>query len=96
MTTTCWFVSNDGCGMVCVAVTWVLVIFADHVVINIVLLPWFGPTAHFYAIALSFLAGSVLALISHLRAMTTNPGAVPLTYQPDGALVRASLHLLTA
>ena len=63
--------------------------FADFVVANKMLEPWLGQSANRYLIQYSFFAISFLAVISHARTMLTDPGAVPLEYQPN-ALVSAS------
>ena len=60
--------------------------FADYVVVNAVLLPWLGETANFYMLKFSFLGISFLAMASHARTMTTDPGAVPLGYKCDPLL----------
>jgi len=58
--------------------TYVLILFANFAVAYGVLLPWYGWTApaalHYTVFALL----SAMAMLSHLSAMTTNPGAVPL------------------
>jgi len=63
-----------------------LLTFADYVVVNAVLLPWLGETANFYMLKFSFLGISFLAMASHARTMTTDPGAVPLGYKCDPLL----------
>ena len=60
--------------------------FADYVVVHAVLTPWLGVTANCYLLASSFVGISILAMVSHARAMCTDPGAVPLEYQPDSLL----------
>ncbi|XP_006152624.1 palmitoyltransferase ZDHHC7 isoform X2 [Tupaia chinensis] len=70
-----WFV-RDGCGMVCAAMTWLLVVYADFVVTFVMLLPskdfWYSVVN-----GVLFNCLAVLALSSHLRTMLTDPGAVP-------------------
>ena len=83
-----WCIHNDPCGLCCVCVTYGLLIFADYVVDGALLYPWLGGTANYYALKLSFWWISLLAMISHARTMCTDPGTVPLEYQP-GALLAA-------
>mmetsp|Transcript_30013 Transcript_30013/g.77757 ORF Transcript_30013/g.77757 Transcript_30013/m.77757 type:complete len:285 (+) Transcript_30013:92-946(+) len=81
-----WCVHNDPCGMCCVVVTYSLLCFADYVVVHAVLTPWLGQTANCYMIQCSFVGISILAMASHARTMTTDPGAVPIEYQPSSLL----------
>ncbi|XP_073342027.1 palmitoyltransferase ZDHHC3-A isoform X2 [Pagrus major] len=70
-----WFI-RDACGIMCAVITWLLVFYAEFVVLFVMLLPSKNLT---YSIVngtlFNFLA--FLALASHLRAMCTDPGAVP-------------------
>mmetsp|Transcript_27811 Transcript_27811/g.62888 ORF Transcript_27811/g.62888 Transcript_27811/m.62888 type:complete len:273 (-) Transcript_27811:10-828(-) len=83
MVTSWWCVHNDPCGICCVCVTYGLLCFADYVVVYVLLQPWMGLTANCYMVALSFLTISFLAMSSHMRTMLTDPGAVPIEYQPS-------------
>lgn len=70
-----WFV-KDICGLVCAVITWFLLLYAEYVVMVVMLWPQlFTPYSFFNAIVYNFFA--FLALSSHLRAMLTDPGAVP-------------------
>lgn len=66
-----WFV-RDACGIVCGVITWLLVFFADFVVVFVMLVP-------FKNLTYSLMNGAVfnslafLALASHFRAMCTDP-----------------------
>uniref|UniRef100_A0A2K5Y2R3 Palmitoyltransferase n=1 Tax=Mandrillus leucophaeus TaxID=9568 RepID=A0A2K5Y2R3_MANLE len=70
-----WFIHDD-CGMICADVTWLPVIYADFVVTFIMLL---ASKAFWYSVVngviFNYLAA--FALLSHLRTMLTDPGAVP-------------------
>ncbi|CAL1610470.1 unnamed protein product [Knipowitschia caucasica] len=70
-----WFI-KDACGIVCAIITWLLVFYAVFVVLFVMLLPARSLT---YSIVNGILFNSLafLALASHLRAMCTDPGAVP-------------------
>jgi len=60
--------------------------YADYVVVNVLLWPWLWGTAKYYVVKLSFIGISLLAMCSHARTMLTNPGAVPMEYQPNNLL----------
>ncbi|NP_001086701.1 zinc finger DHHC-type containing 3 S homeolog [Xenopus laevis] len=70
-----WFI-KDCCGIACAVVTWLLVFYAEFVVIFIMLLP---SKDVIYSIinGIIFNILAFLALASHFRAMITDPGAVP-------------------
>ncbi|XP_053570441.1 palmitoyltransferase ZDHHC3 isoform X2 [Bombina bombina] len=70
-----WFI-KDGCGIACAVVTWMLVFYAEFVVIFVMLLP--SKNLIYSAInGIVFNILAFLALASHFRAMITDPGAVP-------------------
>lgn len=66
-----WFI-RDACGIVCAMITWLLVLYAEFVVLFVMLLPSKSPA---YSIVNGTLFNTLafLALASHLRAMCTDP-----------------------
>ncbi|XP_008565504.1 PREDICTED: palmitoyltransferase ZDHHC3 isoform X2 [Galeopterus variegatus] len=72
---TMWFI-RDGCGIACAIVTWFLVLYAEFVVLFVMLIP---SRDYVYSIinGIMFNLLAFLALASHCRAMLTDPGAVP-------------------
>ncbi|KAH8020058.1 hypothetical protein HPB51_023941 [Rhipicephalus microplus] len=70
-----WFV-RDICGIICAVMTWLLVLYAQYVVVGVILLPslhtYYGT---FHLMLFELLA--FLAVFSHVRTMVTDPGAVP-------------------
>lgn len=68
---TMWFI-RDGCGIACAVITWLLVFYADFVVILVMLLP---SRDYIYSVinGIVFNTLAFLALASHLRAMLTDP-----------------------
>lgn len=73
---TVWCI-KDGCGIACVIATWFLIVFAE-VIISLVLLDFRDQLAYSVINQVIFSLGVILALSSHFKAVTTNPGAVPL------------------
>ncbi|XP_046715599.1 palmitoyltransferase ZDHHC3 isoform X2 [Silurus meridionalis] len=67
---------RDVCGVVCAVITWFLVLYADFVVMFVMLLP-VKSAVYSLINATLFNTLTVLALTSHSRAMCTDPGAVP-------------------
>lgn len=70
-----WFIV-DGLGITCSTITYLLIIFAEFVVIGVILLPAFPSSPWSYIHTLCFTFFAFLAAFSHLRAMTTNPVSV--------------------
>ena len=73
-----WFIKNDACGIVCVVFTYILMGGTAWIVIAIAINPlesedYFTPYLH-ETIYISFL---LLAGLSHIVCMCTNPGTVP-------------------
>lgn len=68
---TMWFI-RDGCGIVCGAITWFLVFYAEFVVVFVMLLP---AKSVIYSLfnGLIFNGLAFLALASHAKAMCTDP-----------------------
>lgn len=66
-----WFI-RDACGIVCAIITWLLVLYAEFVVLFVMLLP---SKNLMYSIVNGTLFNTLafLALASHLRAMCTDP-----------------------
>jgi palmitoyltransferase ZDHHC3/7/25 len=85
----------DCCGIICALFTYALHVYAVYAVSIVLLPPWMSYTnnaesgvgtrtsslaGHFHRFA--FTAIAVLAVISHFKAMTTDPGAVPPDAKP--------------
>lgn len=71
---TMWFI-RDGCGIVCGAITWFLVFYAEFVVVFVMLLP---AKSIMYSLfnGIIFNGLAFLALASHAKAMCTDPVGV--------------------
>ncbi|XP_069504417.1 palmitoyltransferase ZDHHC3 isoform X1 [Ambystoma mexicanum] len=70
-----WFI-RDGCGIACAVITWMLVIYAEFVVICVMLIPS-RDIVYTIINGIIFNVCAFMALASHSRAMLTDPGAVP-------------------
>ena len=81
-----WCVHDDPCGICCICFTYFLLTFADYVVDTALLTPWLGATTNYQLVKFSFWGISFLAMSSHARAMLTDPGAIPIDYQPSALL----------
>ncbi|XP_064611288.1 LOW QUALITY PROTEIN: palmitoyltransferase ZDHHC3-like [Liolophura sinensis] len=70
-----WFV-KDICGVICAVFTWMLVGYAEFVVLFVMLIP--GTSAVYATVhGLLFTFLSTMAVSSHMRTMLTDPGAIP-------------------
>ena len=74
---TMWFI-RDGCGIACAVVTWMLVFYADFVVLLVMLVP---SRDYVYSVINGTLFNTLafLALASHFRAMLTDPVSISLS-----------------
>jgi hypothetical protein len=68
---------KDVCGIVCAGVTWSLILYAEYVVMFIMILP--APlTIGTFLNTIIFQSLAILAFASHWNAMFTDPGVIPL------------------
>ena len=91
---TVWFV-KDICGIICVVMTWLLILYAEYVVMVIMLWPSPSP-GYFWGNALLFNCFVFLAIASHSKAMLTDPVSIAHTavYQiPSSASLSIRLTL---
>jgi len=95
-----WCNYGDPCGLICAGMTWFLLIWPAYVLWTRVLLPWEslwadGLWAPGCMIVYVLLAG--LAIVSHCKAMMTDPGSIPygclpLTPPPESGLYPSCAH----
>lgn len=70
-----WFV-KDICGLICAIMTWSLVLYSEFVVFFVMLIP--APNQiHSIINGVIFQFFAFMAVASHVKAMLTDPGAVP-------------------
>ncbi|KAL7302363.1 palmitoyltransferase ZDHHC3 [Trichogramma pretiosum] len=67
---------KDICGIICAILTWLLIIYAEFVVMAVILIPKINTFYSTLNIAI-FQTLTFLAFISHIKTMFTDPGAVP-------------------
>lgn len=67
---------KDICGIICAVLTWMLIIYAEFVVMAVILIPTINSFYSSLNMAI-FQSLAFLAFASHLRTMFTDPGAVP-------------------
>ncbi|TNN11341.1 Palmitoyltransferase ZDHHC3 [Schistosoma japonicum] len=71
-----WFV-NDCCGIVCIFITWLLILYAEFVIDFIIL-------HHSPSHTFSLISGTIyhlfaiFAVVSHFKAFSTDPGSIPI------------------
>ncbi|XP_037302300.1 palmitoyltransferase ZDHHC3 [Manduca sexta] len=70
---------KDICGIICAVLTWLLILYAEFVVMMVMLLPSLS-TYPFYSYVNIFIFQilAFLAFASHLRTMFTDPVSLPL------------------
>ena len=72
-----WFV-KDICGIICVVLTWLLIVYAEYVVTFIMLIPAPNP-AYGLANMMIFQFLAFMAVASHSKAMLTDPVSIVLS-----------------
>jgi len=75
-----WCNHGDCCGIICVIVTWLLIMWPGYIMYTRVLKPWTSVWLESYwgmAALCFYLCLATLAVIAHTRAMLTDPGSIP-------------------
>ncbi|XP_050294760.1 palmitoyltransferase ZDHHC3 [Anthonomus grandis grandis] len=67
---------RDICGIICAILTWLLILYAEFVVMSVILYPS-SNTLYSVINTILFQTCAFLAFASHLKTMFTDPGAVP-------------------
>lgn len=73
------FILQDICGVVCAVLTWLLILYAEFVVMTVMLLPSPYPIYSFINMVI-FQTLAFLAFASHLRTMFTDPVSIPFIF----------------
>ncbi|DBA03614.1 TPA: hypothetical protein N0F65_006793 [Lagenidium giganteum] len=74
--------NTEPCGVICAVLSWTFILYAESVVVGVIIYPWMGLSMLGMAHMFCFTAVAFLALISHGKAMLTDPGAVPESAMP--------------
>uniref|UniRef100_A0A8R1EDI1 Protein S-acyltransferase n=2 Tax=Caenorhabditis japonica TaxID=281687 RepID=A0A8R1EDI1_CAEJA len=69
----------DPCGLVCVCMIYLLIAYADYVILIWMLLPTFGHSIWTVFHGIVFNALLTTTLVAHFRAMLSDPGVVPIS-----------------
>lgn len=75
-----WLV-KDPCGITCIILAWVMLIFSHYALLTVVLLPQ-EDSARKYLNILMLEVFFVLAIVSHFKTIFTDPGFIPLNTAP--------------
>ncbi|XP_065573949.1 palmitoyltransferase ZDHHC3-like [Artemia franciscana] len=70
-----WFI-KDACGIICAVFTFFLILYAEFVVVAVILFPHLSSFYGIFNLMMTVLLG-LLATVSHIRTMLTDPGAIP-------------------
>ncbi|CAB3407421.1 unnamed protein product [Caenorhabditis bovis] len=68
---------GDPCGIVCAIITWLLIFYGQACVFFVLIHSWEEHAIHTAVNLIVFECFTVLAVLSHIKTMLTNPGAVP-------------------
>jgi hypothetical protein len=78
-----WCNKEDGCGLFSAGFTYFLILYAEYCLLFYVLQPWATLASVFStAVILFYNLVTGLAVISHIKCMTTDPGSIPLNSSP--------------
>lgn len=77
-----YWLNIEPCGIICASITWCIVLYCEYAVTFHVIMPWLNISVWGVFHMLLFNGCAWLALTSHMKAMTTNPGAVPRNALP--------------
>eukprot|EP01038_Epipyxis_sp_PR26KG_P009476 gene9476-12767_t len=77
-----FWVNLEPCGLFCGSMTWFLIMYGMYTTSVCVIVPWLGYSLHGLVHLVAFNSFSLLAMFSHMKAMTTDPGAVPKDAKP--------------
>ncbi|CAH8634216.1 unnamed protein product [Schistosoma bovis] len=71
-----WFV-NDCCGITCIFITWLLILYAEFV-IDFIILSHSPSHAFYWTSGTIYHLFAILAVVSHFKAFSTDPGSIPI------------------
>lgn len=77
-----YWINSEPCGLICGCMTYFLIIYGQVATTRFVILPWLGYSIIGVINIICYNALSFVAMYSHYKAMTTDPGAVPACAKP--------------
>jgi len=80
---------KDPCGIICIAITYLAVFYADYVVIRYIILQWYISSIWAPVHVIGFNSVIFMLAMAHLKAFLSDPGTVPL---PQSRLDFSDLH----
>ncbi|KAL5019916.1 hypothetical protein ScPMuIL_002808 [Solemya velum] len=80
---------SDPCGIICIFVTYLAILYADYVIIRHLAIPTMSETLWGAVNVLLFNLIAFLMAVSHMRAVFSDPGIVPL---PTNSLDFSDIH----
>ena len=94
-----WCNNEDACGVLCVVMTWFLLLWPDYILYTRILAPWevVWEDYHGWMYMAMFQVIAGLALYAHWKAMTTDPGSIPygclpIVPPPESGLYPSCVH----
>ncbi|MFH4976833.1 hypothetical protein AB6A40_003542 [Gnathostoma spinigerum] len=79
---------RDACGLTCAIITWLLIFYGEFCVLTVMLASLPTHTIHQTVNVVIFHVLVILAVVSHLKTMLTDPGAVPKGNATDDYIQR--------
>ena len=72
----------DGCGITCLVLTYASLCYADYVVVKVLVIPVLDGSLSGSFLVVCFNILVTLMVVSHLRAVLSDPGIVPVSNTP--------------
>jgi len=72
----------DGCGITCLVLTYASLCYADYVVVKVLIIPVLDGSLGGSFLVVGFNILVTLMMVSHLRAVFSDPGIVPVSHTP--------------
>ena len=77
-----FWLCTDCCGLTTAGISYAIILFSEQTVTSKIIGPWLKWGLFGVLNAIVFNGFAIMAMLSHMRAMLTNPGAVPKARKP--------------
>lgn len=77
-----YWMNFEPCGLLCASFVHGIVLYGAFTIKGEVLAPWLSDSFWYWVVVIPYLSLAIMTLLCHLRAMLSNPGAVPLNSKP--------------